>query len=103
MVVKDQKLSSLRTFKTNNEPLAKKLNAAGAFLVHKREHVFFEKNGEFVPYPPGYITGPMSCADGFYVSVQGPDGWRQRTYPHGKMAEAEEWALTTAKQILENL
>lgn len=77
------------------------------FHVGKRYQHFVDAQGRFVEYPAGYITGP--CCDPqdiwrpWYISVAGPDGWRQRSFCHGESEAAIAWALEEACHILAKL
>lgn len=59
------------------------------------------EQGEYIPYPVGYITGPGFCGNGnpnpWYCSVQGNDGWHQRGFKTRE--EAIAWAMEKAKEI----
>lgn len=87
----------------HNTPLREQMKRKGCTLVHRDGKASFYRDGVYVPYPPGYVTGPSSCSEGFYLSVQGPNGWHQRTWRAGQYAKAEQWALETARKILAEL
>lgn len=61
-------------------------------------------DGSFYGWPVGFITGPQFCNNGnprpFQLSVNGTNGWHQRS---GTLAEVEglvAWAVETQKRIL---
>ncbi len=86
----------------HNQPLKLKMESKGFRLKFTKDHTFFvDANGKYEPYPIGYITGPHHGGNGeLYMSVQGPNGWRQRSFKNE--SEAVKWALATAKEILED-
>jgi hypothetical protein len=91
----------LDAFRKHNKPLKKAMEDNGFLLVHRDGKTYFvDKNGEYQSYPVGYITGPSSCEQGYYVSVKGRDGWAQRTFKADRTAQTAEWALERAKEAL---
>lgn len=66
---------------------------------------YIDSDGNYVSYPIGYITGPSRGTDAltgkpyWYCSVQGGNGWRQRsgTTPE----EVSKWAIQKQKEVME--
>lgn len=87
------------TIREHNAPLKDKMEKSGCRFVHKGRLAYFvDKNDKYAPFPVGYITGPSSFERGYYMSVQGPNGWRQRDGLN--ISELEKWALETAQKML---
>lgn len=90
-----------------NTPLQIALAAGGCTKIQKGGLQYYvNREGRYVPYPPGYIRGPVLCSNGnprpYQMSVQGHNGWHQRgfTYLEGAKGEAEAWAIKTAVEVL---
>lgn len=92
----------------HNKPLDAMMKAKGCKKAHKEIWVslkenkynshYVDKDGEFVDYPSGYITGPATCREGFYVSVKTGETWAQRTFKNGQIQVAYSWAIPLAKE-----
>jgi len=87
------------TIKEHNAPLKEKMEKSGCRFIHKENKAYFvDNNDKYEPFPVGYITGPSSFERGYYVSIQGKNGWLQRSGYN--LSELEKWALETAQKVL---
>jgi hypothetical protein len=78
-----------------NRNLNLQMQAKGCrFVTREPYQHFIGADGAYAPYPPGYIRGIGSTC----MSVQGHNGWHQRTFQ--TIARAQEWALETAREVL---
>jgi len=83
-----------------NAPLRAKMEKRGYHLnISKDKRKFFiDKEGKYVPYPVGYITGPGMSNGSYYMSVQGKNGWSQKSGLD--ILELKKWAVEKSKQNL---
>ena len=92
------------TFWGHNEPLFNAHILAGYSFKHGPLSHFVDSNGDYAPYPKGYITGVGYSDNGtprpYYASVFLGDGWAQRVAKSRQ--ECIEWALKKAKEVLGN-
>ena len=87
-----------------NRPLRDEMFRIGFEWKSTKTHEHFvDSDGEYVPYPLGYIRGAHLSENGsprpWSFSVQGHDGWHQRSFPT-LSRDAYDWALETAKEII---
>jgi hypothetical protein len=66
---------------------------------------FVDAEGDYAEYPVGYITGPCRAEENgsgtpYYISVNGADGWRQRSGSLADIPGLKQWALDTQNEIL---
>lgn len=88
------------TTESNAEPAQRAIAKS-----HVRSRLRMEANNEYEPYPVGYIRGPHFSECGsrtpYSYSVQGRDGWLQRSFSHTDVAiEGAKWALDTALSVM---
>lgn len=102
-----KKLPRSLTRASINTPLQIALAAAGCTKIQKEGLQYYvNREGGYVPYPPGYIRGPVLCSNGnprpYQMSVQGHNGWHQRGFTQLELVngEAEAWAIKTAVEVL---
>lgn len=94
-------VTKVNTIEDHNKPLRDAMFARGCQWKSdgKREH--FTLNGEFEPYPAGYIRGPHYNNGNprpYQYSVQGNNGWIQLGF--SIQTEGISWALETAEKVL---
>lgn len=93
------------TIAIHNEQLRKVMFDRGCEWKQTTSKEYFTKDGEYEPYPVGYIRGPHFSECGsrtpYSYSVQGRDGWLQRSFSHTDVAiEGAKWALDTALSVM---
>lgn len=89
----------------HNKPLHEAMIARGCEWVSTSSKEYFTFDGEYEPYPAGYIRGPQFHENGnprpYSYSVQGRNGWLQRSFTHQEVfTEGPRWALEAAKSVL---
>jgi hypothetical protein len=89
----------------HNKPLHEAMIARGCKWVSTSSKEYFTFDGEYEPYPAGYIRGPQFHENGnprpYSYSVQGRNGWLQRSFTHQEvLTEGPRWALETAQSVL---
>lgn len=66
---------------------------------------FINAAGKYEPFPVGYITGPSRAEENgngkpWYISVNGPDGWHQKSGTVADIGRLKAWAVQTQSEIL---
>lgn len=88
----------MKTVAEHNSPLKAEMEKKGLHIIKRGNYTFFaNREGEYQPYPNGYITGPATSNGNLYMSVQGPDGWAQQS---GTLEEITKWAIEKGEEIL---
>jgi len=89
-----------------NAPLHAAMLAAGNRFVKEKGREFFrDENGNYASYPVGYIRGPHRAENGsprpWSFSVQGEEGWHQRSFTSREHWNGEGlmWALAESQSL----
>jgi hypothetical protein len=90
-------MDSWSNFWYRNKPLYEKMIATGhTYKKNKGSGHFVNKDGDYVPFPVGYVTGVGYLKNGspypYYVSIQGTNGWYQRSFTN--FGQALKWGRT---------
>jgi hypothetical protein len=98
-------IESKLTIADHNEQLRKVMFDRGCEWKSNAIYEHFTRDGEYEPYPVGYIRGPQFHSNGnhrpYSYSVQGRDGWLQRSFTQPEyLTEGPKWALDTALSVM---
>lgn len=84
----------------HNAPLKREMEAKGYRWRQGITYAHFvDEQGDYVPFPSGYITGPSKSSGSptpWYCSVRIGEYWVQRSFETAD--EARSWALNYVKE-----